>query len=200
MQRGVCLISHTSAVIMASGFSRRMQQNKLFLIYKKQTFIERTVKTAQKAGFFEVIVVIRPEDYKKCNFPDNVRVVFNRQSNLGQSMSVRLGIMNVRGDHVMFLPIDQPLLTAKGLQKIANFGDKKTIVVPFYDKNPRGPVFFGKYYFKELMQVTGDTGGRSVRDRHKKNWVCLEFYDEQLKDIDTQREYAQLFSKKIEIK
>ncbi|MDN6525721.1 MAG: hypothetical protein L0L33_00935, partial [Tetragenococcus halophilus] len=29
-----------------------MQQNKLFLIYKKQTFIERTVETAQKAGFF----------------------------------------------------------------------------------------------------------------------------------------------------
>ncbi|MDN6569308.1 MAG: hypothetical protein L0L19_10435, partial [Tetragenococcus halophilus] len=27
-----------------------MQQNKLFLIYKKQTFIERTVETAQKAG------------------------------------------------------------------------------------------------------------------------------------------------------
>ncbi|MCF1684055.1 nucleotidyltransferase family protein [Tetragenococcus halophilus] len=194
------MISHTSAVIMASGFSRRMQKNKLFLIYKKQTFIERTVEMAQKAGFFEVIVVIRPEDYKKCNFPGNVRIVFNRQSNLGQSMSVRLGTMNVRGDHAMFLPIDQPLLTTKGLQKIANSGNKKAIVVPFYDKKPRGPVFFGKVYFKELIQVTGDTGGRMVRDRHKENWVCLEFYDEQLKDIDTQSEYAQLFSKKIEIK
>lgn len=185
---------------MASGFSKRMQKNKLFLIYKKQTFIERTVEIAQKAGFFEVIVVIRPEDYKKCNFPDSVRIVFNRQSNLGQSASVRLGTMSVRGDHVMFLPIDQPLLTAKGLQKIANFGDKKAIVVPFYDKKPSGPVSFGKVYFKELMQVSGDTGGCMVRDRYKENWICLEFCDEQLKDIDTQKEYAQLFSKKIEIK
>ena len=85
-------------------------------------------------------------------------------------------------------------------QEIANSGNKKAIVVPFYDKKPRGLVFFGKAYFKELIQVTGDTGGRMVRDRHKENWVCLEFYDEQLKDIDTQREHAQLFSKNIEIK
>jgi len=193
------VISHTSAVIMASGFSKRMQKNKLFLTYKKQSFIERTVETAQKAGFFEVIVVIRPEGYKKCRFSSDIRIIFNTQSNLGQSMSVRLGTMNARADHMMFLPIDQPLLTAEGLQKIASFGDDKAIVVPFYNKKPSGPVFFGKDYFKELLQVSGDTGGRSVRNRHKENWVCLEFYDEQLKDIDTQEKYAQLFSKKIEM-
>ena len=44
----------TGAVIMASGFSRRMGENKLLLEYEGKTFIENTVgkKKTQKWVFF----------------------------------------------------------------------------------------------------------------------------------------------------
>lgn len=190
------MISTTSAVIMASGFSKRMGRNKLFLPYDDQNFLQHTVTRALAAGFLEVIVVIRPEDAKKCQFAREVKVVLNHQSELGQSSSVRLGTAVATGEAILFLPVDQPLLTVKGLQRIAKYSGEHVIVVPITKNQAKGPVCFGADFFAELLQVSGEKGGYTVRQRHKDKWFRLEFPDDQLADIDFPETYAQFFSKK----
>jgi len=189
------LIETTSIVIMASGFSKRMGKSKLFLPIHKKTFLEHTIDRALAAGFYEVIVVIQPEDAKRCQFPAGVKVTLNYHSKEGQSSSVRLGTATAMGKAILFCPIDQPLLTIEGLQKIADHGSVHHIVVPFYQKIAKGPVCFGSDYFSELTRLTGDEGGRSVRDRHKDKWICLEFADNQLLDIDSPEAYDQFIAK-----
>ncbi|MFD2388094.1 NTP transferase domain-containing protein [Enterococcus rivorum] len=50
-----------SVIIMASGYSKRMGENKLFLKYKNKTFLEHTLTLVNKVDFFERILVISPE-------------------------------------------------------------------------------------------------------------------------------------------
>ena len=57
----------TGAVIMASGFSRRMGENKLLLKYKGKTFIENTADKALEYGFDAALSKpFRLADLKSC--------------------------------------------------------------------------------------------------------------------------------------
>lgn len=182
----------TSAVILASGFSTRMQTDKCFLTYEGQTFLDRTVELAREAGLFEVIVVVRPEQYVNCHFPEDVKVVINRKASQGQSAAVKLGTVEATGQHLLFLPIDQPNLTKELLRKIADRGRSDKIVFPVYHNHPTTPIFFGNDFIEELLKVTGDEGGRSVRDRFPESWRAIFTQEAQLADIDTPESYHEL--------
>ena len=46
-----------TAVIMCSGFSRRMGENKLLMDFRGKRMFEYTVDTVKKAGFYKTVVV-----------------------------------------------------------------------------------------------------------------------------------------------
>lgn len=186
------MLETTSAIIMASGSSKRMGRNKVFLKYKNQTFLERTLQLVTDAGFLEVILVIRPEDAEKISVPESVKVVINTQSDTGQSASVRLGAGEAVGQGCLFLTIDQPLLTLEILEKIAGTGKPDRIVIPTCDGTPSSPVFFGADFFQELLEAEGDNGGRSVRDAHPEAWLTVPVPVYYLQDVDMPEDYAKL--------
>ncbi|BFH63979.1 nucleotidyltransferase family protein [Paenibacillus azoreducens] len=185
----------TSAIIMASGQSTRMGRNKLFLKYQGQTFLERILNLAKKAGFFETILVITPEDAAGCFLPEDIHVVYNRQSDLGQSAAVRLGTREATGDGYLYLPVDQPLLTLEILEAIIQRGTHDNIVFPLKAGEPQSPVYFGADFYEELLQVSGSSGGREVRNNHKDAWVQVAVSEEYLEDIDTPADYENLLQK-----
>ena len=51
-----------SAIILASGYSRRMGKNKLLLKYEGKSLIEHTIDTILQCDFSEVILVAREEE------------------------------------------------------------------------------------------------------------------------------------------
>ncbi|RSU09374.1 hypothetical protein CBF29_11620 [Vagococcus elongatus] len=182
-----------SAVIMASGQSSRMGKNKLFLRYQGKTFLERVIELTLRAGFSECILVITPEDAGKCHFSKEVNVVFNHESHLGQSNSVRLGTKKASGSlGFLYLTVDQPLLTVEVLEKIAAHAAGDKIVFPTVDGEPESPVFFGRNFYQELIHVSGKGGGREVRDNHPEAWVPVAVHETCLKDIDSPEDYAKL--------
>ncbi|MGM0240003.1 nucleotidyltransferase family protein [Enterococcus sp. AZ103] len=190
------VISDTSIVIMASGFSNRMKKNKLFLTYQGETFLTRALKLALKnSAFHEVLLVIKPEDLAKIEIPPKVKVVLNHESGLGQSTSVKLGASEASGKHLIFIPIDQPRLSSELLEKLAKQGDSQNIVYPIHNGNPSSPTFFGEKYIAELKEVSGQTGGRKIRDKYHDFTIEIPWSKEELFDIDTPENYQELLEK-----
>ena len=124
------LMSLVSVIILASGNSQRMGQNKLFLKYQGKTFLEHTLTLVNQLDVLERILVVSPENQPAFPLPKNIQLILNHQWQEGQSSSIRLGTEQARGAGYLYLPSDQPLLTPKMLQLVLDKCQRNKIVVP----------------------------------------------------------------------
>ncbi|GGC78835.1 NTP transferase domain-containing protein [Enterococcus wangshanyuanii] len=189
-----------SAIIMASGFSKRMGTNKLFLEYQGRTFLEHILLLSKKLGFFEQILVISPENLAGISLPEGVKVVLNHEADQGQSTSVRLGTQFASGDGYLYLTVDQPLLDEHLFVPLLAAYTTDNIVFPVTVKgNPSSPIFFGKRFRADLLQVTGSSGGREVRNKYPDTWQRVPVSEPyRLADIDTYSDYQKLIANKVD--
>ena len=188
-------IMEISAIIMASGVSKRMgKTNKLFLKYHGKTFIERVCETVLQVGFKEVILVISPENLSYFTPDERLTIVENREYHLGQSASVRLGTQVASGEGYIYFPVDQPKLTKLVIQEIIVSATKHNIIAPIGPNGyPTSPVFFGSDFFDELICVQGQNGGKTVKAAHKEACVCVSVTQpECLIDIDNPSDFQKL--------
>ena len=192
-----------SAIIMASGKSKRMGTNKLLLEYRGITFIENTLEKVLKENFYEFAIVIsdkkvkkKVQDYMKNLETDEKKtyVIDNKKSEKGQSESIKIGLKTLgKCDGYMFFSCDQPFLTSDTIKKILKNFNPGRITRPEYDGKRSLPVIFGKNFKNELLKLEGDTGGKTVISNHpdKIRIVEIENSDEG-RDIDTKEDYEML--------
>lgn len=185
-----------SAVIMASGTSKRMGTNKLFLNYQGQSFLDRVLNLTKQLILFERILVISPENFSKVSLPKGIKVVLNDEAHLGQSASVRLGTQVASGDGYLYLTVDQPRLNASLFSPLIAAYTTENIVFPLTsDENPSSPIYFGKRFRNELLEVSGPAGGREVRNKYPESWCKIKIKEpDRLIDIDTLDTYQQLLT------
>ncbi|WP_429103538.1 selenium-dependent xanthine dehydrogenase [Enterococcus faecalis] len=188
------LMSLVSVIILASGNSQRMGQNKLFLKYQGKTFLEHTLTLVNQLDVLERILVVSPENQPAFPLPKNIQLILNHQWQEGQSSSIRLGTEQARGAGYLYLPSDQPLLTPKMLQPVLDKCQRNKIIVPLQkDGCPSSPVLFGNQFRQELLTLTGETGGRMIYERFPEAVQMLRIATPgRLKDIDTPEEYRKL--------
>ena len=192
-----------SAIIMASGKSKRMGTNKLLLEYRGITFIENTLEKVLNENFYELAIVIsdkkvrkKCQDYIKKSEKDEkkIYIVDNKKSEKGQSESIKIGLKTLgKCDGYMFFSCDQPFLTSDTIKKILQNFKTKGITIPEYNGKRSLPVIFGKNFKNELLKLEGDTGGKTVISNHpdKIKIVEIENSDEG-RDIDTKEDYEML--------
>ena len=198
-----------SAVIMASGKSERMGENKLLLKYRGTTFIENILEKVINEKFYEIAVVVSDGKVKKkCQdfiekFNEinnsgtaerNIYIVENREPEKGQSESIKLGLKILKKcSGYMFFSGDQPLLSTDTIKKMRKNFKEGTITVPEYDGKKGLPTIFGENFKDELLELEGDTGGKPVikRNKEKIRIVKIENPDEG-KDIDTKTDYEMM--------
>ena len=192
-----------SAIIMASGKSKRMGTNKLLLEYRGMTFIENTLKKVLNENFYELAIVIcdkkvrkKCQDYIKKSEKDEkkIYIVDNKKSEKGQSESIKIGLKTLgKCDGYMFFSCDQPFLTSDTIKKILKNFNPEKITIPEYNGKRSLPVIFGKNFKNELLKLEGDTGGKTVISNHpdKIRIVEIENSDEG-RDIDTKEDYEML--------
>lgn len=198
-----------SAVIMASGKSERMGENKLLLKYRGVTFIENILEKVMNEKFYEVAVVVSDgEVKKKCqDFIEkfnkkndsgtagrNIYIVENREPEKGQSESIKLGLKILRKcSGYMFFSGDQPFLSTDTIKKMRKNFKEGAITVPEYNGKKGLPTIFGENFKNELLELEGDTGGKPVikRNKEKIRIVKIENPDEG-KDIDTKTDYEMM--------
>ena len=195
--------SKISAIIMASGKSKRMGTNKLLLEYGGITFIENTLEKVLNENFYELAIVIsdkkvrkKCQDYIKKSEKDEkkIYIVDNKKSEKGQSESIKIGLKTLgKCDGYMFFSCDQPFLTSDTIKKILQNFKTKGITIPEYNGKRSLPVIFGENFKDELLKLEGDTGGKTVISNHQDKIKIVEIENPyEGKDIDTKEDYEML--------
>lgn len=86
----------------------------------------------------------------------------------------------------VFFTADQPYVQYKSLEKFLFLAHTAAagIVSAVHGGVPGNPVSFDRTYYPELMELKGDTGGRSVMKNHPDDVEWFEMPKKELKDID----------------
>ena len=152
-----------TAIVMASGFSKRMGLNKLLMKYNDKFLIEHTLEKISQCDFAEKIIVTQYEEIEKLT--DNFKVVINENAHKGQSESIKLGVKSSeKCDGYMFFVADQPLINQKDIEKLIRVfrENKDFIVIPKYKEKRGNPVIYPSLYKEEILRLEGDKGGKSI--------------------------------------
>jgi|ERR671919_1137585 molybdenum cofactor cytidylyltransferase len=189
-----------SAVVLAAGNAQRLGREKLLLPLRGKPVLQWVLESALASELDEIICVMREltSTQRQLNISDE-RLLWltNYAADRGQSTSVIAGLWatNPRSDGVMFLVGDQPLLPKELINSlIEKFRTGSAwIVAPSFNKQPRNPVLFRRGLFPELLQLTGDRGGRGLIDKHKNRTALIEWKDEMpFLDLDVHEDYERL--------
>jgi molybdenum cofactor cytidylyltransferase len=97
----------------------------------------------------------------------------------------------------MFLVADQPMIDAGTLDNILSIfrQNPSFIVASSVAGDVRNPMIFPERYFEELLQLTGDSGAKSVALANITNVIKVDVSPEKLVDIDTVEDLAKLNSR-----
>jgi molybdenum cofactor cytidylyltransferase len=155
-----------SGIILASGFSKRMGRDKLLMQLNALPIIEKVIQAAIASSLDEVILVYRHESIKAIATPYNIKTIENKDAEKGQSTSVIKGIRaaNPATDAFLFMVGDQPFLNADTINHLSACHAKapNQIIVPTYDGNIGNPVLFPSSFKHNLLNISGDQGGRTI--------------------------------------
>ena len=98
-------------------------------------------------------------------------------------------------DSALIILGDQPLITAKIIDTLISTwrATGKRIVAPLYEGKRGNPTLFAASLFPELLEVTGDEGGRSVVERYRQELETVELGNAIASyDVDTWEAYQQV--------
>jgi len=106
--------------------------------------------------------------------PREVRAQINANPGEGVSGSIRLGLEAARGEWYFFMTADQPGLTMEDVLPLFGYAghSQGKIVYPLVNGEPCTPALFSSCFRAELLALSGDTGGRVVREAHPE--ACVE--------------------------
>ncbi|NMM63788.1 molybdenum cofactor cytidylyltransferase [Clostridium sp. P21] len=185
-----------SAIIMASGFGRRMGKNKLLLPYKNKAVVEYIIEKVMECDFLSKVLVAKDEEVLKIGVKKGIKVIKNNNAFEGQSESIKIGIdASKEADGYMFFTADQPLLDVETIELLINTfeNNNNCIVLPVHKNKKGNPVIFPKRFVNELKLLQGDTGGKSVVNNHINDIITVDIKNEcALFDIDTWQDYEKI--------
>lgn len=185
-----------NCIVMASGYGSRIGTNKLLLEYRDKKLIEHIMDKILQINFYSRLVVAKDKEVLDIAGKKGFKVVENKNSILGQSESIKLGIeRSPVAEGYMFFTGDQPLLSKLTIEKMIDAfkNNPQSIIIPRYKERNGSPVIFSSIFIDELKALEGDKGGREVIKRNKDSLVFVEVENEyELMDIDTWEDYEKL--------
>lgn len=193
-----------TAIILASGFSKRFRGNKLLALYKEKPLIMHIVDKVIRQDFYEVIIVSQYDEILSLvsdarSSKGMIRIIKNNNPQRGISESIRLGVKASQPcDAYMFFVGDAPLIRAETIEDMIRMyrgidAKEVAILCPFYEGKRGNPVIFAQTYKEELMGLSGDEGGKQLIVRHNECVIGYEVgHQKELFDIDTQLNFNQL--------
>lgn len=183
-----------TAIIMAAGLSTRMGENKLLLKYKNKPIVGYIFKCVKEMNFGQVIVVSQYNEVKNLANEYGFDYVHNQNANIGQSESIKLGIINsIKSDGYMFFVGDQPFVDVEYLEKMIKIfnENKEYIIIPRYKNKTGNPVIFPYNKKNELLNLNNDEKGKKIITKTS-NIKYIDVSENMLFDIDTKEDYKKL--------
>ena len=200
-----------AGIILAAGKASRYGQPKQLLDFHGQPFVRAVAETALKAGLWPVVVVTgaNAESVGAAVADLPVKIVQNAEWESGQGSSIRAGILECRSrasagvevelpdskkvGGAFFLLADQPQVSVEVILALVerHSQDLPAVLAPYVFDQRANPVLFDQVTFADLLQLTGDQGGRAIFGKFSPRYV--NWYDKQLLlDVDTPADYQKL--------
>lgn len=197
MPEPVSMEMKIALVLLAAGDSRRFRGNKLLYEFDGKPMYRYLTDelAAQEAGIFcRRLVVTQYEEIaaalKSCGY----EIIRNRESILGISHSIHLGLAALSSGHdaggeidaVCFAVCDQPYLKGQTVVRFLRAWQQSGKGLGCVGAGERlgNPSVFSRPYFPQLMELTGDTGGKRIICRHMQDLFVFQADDRELQDID----------------
>lgn len=185
--------TRTGAILLAAGLSSRFGAPKLLAELDSGTTVFAQTYSRLKLAVRDVVVVTRPGIANQLMETCPELLVFdNAQDGMGATLA--FAIRNTTSwDSALICLADMPFISTATYKSIAAASDAESIVVPICEGKKANPVSFGCSFFSELRNLSGDTGGRDLLNRHPDSIRNLEITEHAvLDDIDTPADLARL--------
>lgn len=173
-------------IIPAAGLSSRQPPNKLLLEFEGMTAIERTVSTFIDFPL-DIFVVTGYQGEKtsfllESSFGNRVTMVDNPDYELGMSSSIKAAVRALKQEYgyIGICPGDKPFIKKTTIATIIDTLDEELplIAAPFFDNRMGHPCFFSDKLKKDLLNITGDMGGREIVAEYREQVLEIHVDDE----------------------
>lgn len=179
-------------IILASGFSKRMGENKLLLSLGSDTVVEKVILAAKASSLSRIILVCRDEKLMEIGKNLGVTPIMNKNAILGQAESVKLGVAASEADGYLFLAADQPYITPGFLDLLIerHLITGRGIIAPVLRNKIKMPILFSGRYKGDLLKVQGEHGGFEIIEENPEDIEFVQVENEKLvADVDTLDDY-----------
>ena len=191
-----------TALILAAGESRRMQQPKALLKIKNESFVECIARKCRECGVEATVLIIgghREEIAEKVGGKHDIKLLFNEHYKEGQVTSLKEGARNLPAGctHALIWPVDQPLVkieTVRALIGDANT-QKKHLTIPVFNSRRGHPVIYDVTAINTLLSLGPDQTAKELQNVYADSTSLVEVKDEGVVlDIDTPEDYSRYIS------
>lgn len=174
-------------ILMAAGEGKRYGSNKLLDIIKGRRLFEHTLEAVKNIDADKVIVTGYSEIGEYAG-ELGIPVVINDRPEEGISRTIRLGTEKLKYcDALIFSVCDQPGVSEETFTRLIEGYRASGLGLASMgqtDGTLGNPCIFHKKYFDELMELTGDTGGKKVIKKHMDDLRIIPAETSELEDID----------------
>ncbi|RAI97841.1 CTP:molybdopterin cytidylyltransferase MocA [Chitinophaga skermanii] len=172
-----------AVLVLAAGQSKRLGSPKQALMYKGDTLLRNTIKTAQQLGTSTIGVVVGKEvETTRTQLADlPVTIIENPQFEEGMGSSIRHGVAALQAIHpqlafILILVCDQPYLDSFHLRQLMHEQQARNVPIAAstYEGRNGVPALFRADMFPALLTLQGDTGAKHVI-AHTENIATVDF-------------------------
>jgi len=167
-------------IILAAGESKRFGLQKLNYPYRGKPLIQWAIDVVEENFSEGLLIISQTLDLSKARVR-KLKLILNKNPELGLSNSIKLGLMAAGGKDVIIFLGDMPEIDSELVQKVMSFSKDK-IVFPNFNGVKGFPVFIPAGYLKSACEIEGDRGLRDLIMRSE--YITFEWTRSCIFDVD----------------
>ena len=178
-----------AAVILAAGPSSRLGQPKQLIEIEGKPLLQRVIEAFLEAGSMQrIVVVLGANEHAIRSRLQNMYGISevewtanpNWNSGMGQSLAYGIDYVDNRYielQHAVVSVCDQPFLDANLVRRLVKQSKRhpQSIIPSAYSGTVGPPVVFPRKYFRDLREVSGKSGAKSVILKHMERVIPVAF-------------------------
>lgn len=178
--------SASVALVLAAGFSNRFGSLKLCATLDNGASVFEQTLANIKQAVSDIVVVTRPELAEDLiQHCDSLQIFDQAERGMGATLAYGISLVQ-DSESCLICLADMPFIRPESYAAVARNLQSDNIVLPSYKNQAANPVGFGNKFYKELMALTGDSGGRPVLRAHPEAVQRITLDDPGIvADIDT---------------